>query len=211
MIKGCGDKTLVIGHLLHQMWFSIQEAIESIENSEPQGTPVYNKFFAGVDPIKIKDILTNVATGPNVFIHDQLHQPQISCANPDLPELASAWAYCQQTDPAIAAMWMPYTPWIYLCPFVFTEPKFPTEQNCVGVHTPFGYSSGQLLASTQFSNLLHELVHLYLGPESLRPEVYTLWDVINLTAEESAINPASYVFYIASRSLGFSLVFGVSQ
>jgi len=53
--------------------------------------------------------------------------------------------------------------------------------------------------------LLHELVDIYLvsrpGMRPLRSKVFGLSAVIDLPASKSVINPANYVFYVASTYL----------
>ena len=61
------------------------------------------------------------------------------------------------------------------------------------------FQGGQSLARTQLSVLFHELVHLYLNQSLIKPEVYLLSDIVNLSPADSVRNPANYVFYLASK------------
>lgn len=171
-----------------------------IDNSYPLETPVFSKFFNGVDPHKVKSVLTGIAAGSSLFLNDQLHRPKIGCSNPDLPEFATSWAYCWQPNPPVFAMRLNTTPWVFLCPRVFREPRLPTHDNCVGQPFRGAFSTGQGLGQNQFSHLFHELVHLYLDGPGLTPEIYGIWAAIDLPPSESVENPSNYAFYLASRS-----------
>lgn len=185
--------------LLHSIWAIIQEAIESIDDAYPLETHVYHQFFRGVDPNKVKAVLSTIAAGPNITIEPRTYQPEIACANPDLPELASAWAFCQQTNPRINAMWTINTPWVSLCPTMFIDPELPTADDCVGQPRHGAHSTGQSLVTSQFGHLFHELVHLYLDVPALEPEIYGLWYALELSASDSYSNPSNYAFFLASR------------
>ena len=186
-----------IAIILHHVRASISDAIQSIDNAYPLETNVYNKFFNGVDPHRIRAVLGRIAAGSSIGHY----HPVIACANPDLPEMASSWAFCERSDITFNAMWMRNSPWIYLCPAVFQEQQLPEHENCVGQPHRGAFSTGQGLAQTQFSHVFHELVHLYLGVPALAREMYGIWAVRDLPASESVINPANYVFYLASRSI----------
>ena len=186
---------MAVAVLLHHIRSNVQGAIESIDNAYPLETKIYSKFFNGVDPHRIRAVLTRIVAGSTI----SHYHPVIACANPNLPEMASSWAYCQRSDPTINAMWMRNTPWIYLCPAVFEEQQLPEHENCIGQPHRGALSTGQGLAQTQFSHVFHELVHLYLGVPALAWEMYGIWAVRDLPASESVINPANYVFYLASK------------
>ena len=47
--------------------------------------------------------------------------------------------------------------------------------------------------------LLHELVHIYLGPVSFSNEVYGVNEVIALEKGRKETNAANYVFFVGSR------------
>ena len=148
VIKGCAGQTVQVIFLLQQTIRGVRKAIEAIDNADPPGTTVYNKFFDGVDPNKIKGILSKMAAGPSVYLQGVLHKPLITCVRPDVAKLASTWAFCQQEEPAISAIFVSHTSWISLCPRVFTEPEAPSPEHCVGQPSQYGYSNGHLLAST---------------------------------------------------------------
>ena len=187
---------------MHQILVHIEGAVESIDSAGPLGTTVYNKFFNGVDPDRVKAVLSNITAGHDISIHSGPHQPVIACANPDMPHWAASWAACQQSKPKANAMWVANSPFIFLCPVFFTYPEVPTSVNCVGGRaTRTTFSTGQGLGANQFGILFHELVHLYLDSPPLEPEMMGLWESLDLPASESVINPTNYVFYLASMFL----------
>ncbi|KAL8828620.1 MAG: hypothetical protein Q9191_002479 [Dirinaria sp. TL-2023a] len=192
---------MAVAHLLHQIWGSIQEAIQSINNAYPLESAIYYKFFNGVDPRKVQRVRSEIAAGSDVSFDGRSYPPHIICANPRMPQLANSWALCQQSARAINAMWMRDTPWIYLCPRSFHEQEFPVHENCVDQPSHGAFSTGQGLAQTQFSHLFHELVHLYLGEPALKPEMYGIWAVRDLPASESSEAKMLFVKISLQRAL----------
>ena len=59
---------------------------------------------------------------------------------------------------------------------------------------------------TQYNILIHELVHLYLGQQTLKPELYRMNECIALQADGKLINPSNYEYYAQSKSAGISCV-----
>ena len=51
---------------------------------------------------------------------------------------------------------------------------------------------------TQYSILVHELVHLYLQEKALTPEVYDMNECISLPSDRTAVNPGNYEYYAQS-------------
>lgn len=92
--------------------------------------------------------------------------------------------------------------YVVLCPKILELKERPTANDCVGSRPDGMFSTGQGLARTQVTVLIHELVDVYLattpGFWPLNPQVYGLHSVLELPATLSVINAANYVFYVAS-------------
>ena len=193
VIAGCGDHTNAVIGTLYQLWDGLQLALKT-----PSTSTVYTKFFNDADPEKVNTIFAKIALGLNLPHHGKQGKPTIVCANPDMPEIAGHWELCQ--NPKVKASAAPGKHYVFLCPRVLSLKKVPDSEDCVGMLPDGLYSTGHGLAMTQLSILLHELVHIYLGAApQLEPEINGLHAVLDLPASESVINPANYVFYVASR------------
>lgn len=81
----------------------------------------------------------------------------------------------------------------------------PTRENCPRViHNRF-VGDGASLSDYKTYILIHEMVHFYLGAESLTPnsyppEKYQLNECVALDQTTSLRNPSNYQNYIASKS-----------
>ena len=200
-ILGCESQSANVQHLLQKLIEYIHEAVESIDGAGPVGTTIYRKFFGGVDPNIIRPVLERTATGPNLTLtyqnEQKSHHPTIVCANSFMPEIEKFWLHCR--DSRRQASWAIDTQFILICPRTFTLKMLPEPSDCFKRLPNGKFHGGQSLARTQLSVLFHELVHLYLNRSSLKPEVYHLSDIVNLSPADSVRNPANYVFYLASK------------
>jgi len=122
-----------------------------------------------------------------------------------MPKLAPHWAICQ--DRSVYATASPRFQYVFLCQKMFSLKGRPEATDCAGTLTHGLMPAGQRLARTQLTVFLHELVDIYLasmpGLRPLRPRVFGLNAVLDLPATQSVINPANYVFYVASTLLLF--------
>ena len=197
----CGQHSYQIAQLLQSIWLTIQEALESIDSAGPGGTPLYNTFFSGVDPTTVKAVLERVALGASVPSPDGPQNPTIVCDNPNIPSVLSSDAHAECANVHnLMALWVKQSNTIFLCPkYILTTRLEPAPTHCVG-YLPGGggYSTGIMLAETQWSVLFHELVHLYLDVPSLEQEARGIFAAIDLVPEQAASNPPNYVFFLAS-------------
>lgn len=200
-ILGCGSQSATVQHLLQKVNAYVHEAVESIDGAGPVATTIFRKFFEGVDPNIIRPILERTATGPNLTLTYQneqtSHHPTIVCANSFMPEIEKFWLHCQ--DSKRQASWAIDTHFIIICPRTFGLKILPEPSDCLKRLPNGKFHGGQSLARTQLSVLFHELVHLYLSQSLLKPEVYLLSDIVDLSPADSVRNPANYVFYLASK------------
>lgn len=167
----------------------------------PSNSTVYSKFFDGADPDIVRTVLTNIALGTNVAMTGLESQPIIICANPDVPVLYPGEAHCK--NPEVESL--KAGPYVILCPTLFNPSRktVPDSNDCVGPLPNGAYSTGQGLARTTMSVLLHELVHIYVpssnGGRGQPKEYYGIHAVLDLRGNSALNNPANWVFYIASK------------
>ncbi|KAL8704698.1 MAG: hypothetical protein Q9201_002160 [Fulgogasparrea decipioides] len=189
LTSGCGDKPDAVVQLVQQLRTGLQFACENHED-----TIVYQKFFKGVGSAVVNELLSQIIAGSPIPNNDRLVKPTIVCVKPNLPYL------CR--DPRVVATSHPGTQYVYLCPNLMNLKMSPDGSNCVATPHYDLVSTGQGLARTQLTVLLHELVNIYLasrpGFSPLEPEVNGLSAVLALPYTQSVINPANYVFYVAN-------------
>ena len=202
-ILGCGSQSATVQHLLQKINRYVYEAVESIDGAGPVGTAISRKFFGGVDPNILRPLLERTATGPNITLTYQNGQesyhPTIVCANSFMPEIEKFWLHCQESNSKRQASWAIGTQFVVICSRTFSLKMLPEPSDCFKRLRNGRFHGGQSLARTQLSVLFHELVHLYLNQSSLKPEVYRLSDIVDLSPADSVKNPANYVFYLASK------------
>ena len=93
-----------------------------------------------------------------------------------------------------------------MCPRFFTIAAAPRSKHCPKVTVENRFErTGNLLADFQAYNLIHEMIHFYLGQESLgwdtQPmEKYPLNDCVGFDKFYSWRNPMNYQYYVASMS-----------
>lgn len=198
----CAQHAPRIAQLLHSIWATIQEALEGIDSAGPRGTPLYNTFFAGVDPATVAGVLSRVATGASIHALHGAGNPTIVCDNPHVPNVvgSDAHAECAKVR-GLLALWVEQSNTVFLCEQYLRSGRLePVAKYCVGDRPGGGYSTGILLAETQWAVLFHELVHLYLDGPYLKNEARGIFAAVDLPPEQAVINPSSYVFFLASMS-----------
>lgn len=113
-----------------------------------------------------------------------------------------------ENDPLQAAFTVPGYKFVFLCPLYFTfpiSPIGPLGRNCLKVESnEFDDGNLERLVNVQKYALLHELVHFYLGRETLGGETvpreeYDPNECVNFVEKFSLRNPMNYQFFVASK------------
>ena len=160
-------------------------------------------------------ILSSIFVGLDIQIQSK-HKPfTIICAGPHIP-LAQYWRECQ--EPSVKATAIPGFQYVCLCQQLFSLQRHPDTTYCTGSLGTNGHiSTGQRLARTQLTILLHELVGIYLASTPdftpLNPKVFGLDAVLNLTAAQSVANDSDggTTFLVAALLAAFGArFFGVA-
>ena len=139
-----------------------------------------------------------------------LSSPHISCVTPSTIQIypwleLDPFYACTYLFPQMGAYYHKGSSYIFLCPYFWSRQPAPTRENCPRViHNRF-VGNRVLLSEYKTYILIHELVHFYLGADSLTlhslpPERYELNECVALDSTLSLRNPSNYQNYIASKS-----------
>ncbi|KAL9116872.1 MAG: hypothetical protein Q9187_006598, partial [Circinaria calcarea] len=191
LIYGCGASTEAIKAILGQVHQHLQKAIETIESAGPS-TETYNAFFRGVDPKIVTGVFRRIIAGGNIMVNGQPQHPSITCPHANHPMLREHWKLCEGMK---RFAYHDESQFVFLCPRTLRLPAYPNVRDCV--RRTNSKNRGISLLETQFTILLHELVHVYLNRPNLKPEVYGIFECLELPPEKSVANAGSYAFYIA--------------
>ena len=184
--------------LLDRIYSGIQQAHGDIDSTGPGGSPVYNTFLGGINPSKVRILFSEVATGSNVSISGMpAKPPTIMCVYAKYREvIPREYAHCTRPNSGTAAMWEDKTQFIFLCPYFWTFPVYPSVDSCPEVLLGGTRLSKSSIVETQMSVLFHELLHLYMGNRILEPEAYEINACTSLHPDEAAINVSNYGYYL---------------
>lgn len=132
--------------------------------------------------------------------------PNFACVTPYTTEYykfldIDAYTWCIQPD-AGQAFYVMGVRFIFLCPSFWAVPAAPSFPDCPSVQKNQWVGPGQYLSNYRSYLLIHEMVHFYLGDESLGthtdpPETYLLNDCVGLNSFISIRNPQNYQNYVA--------------
>ena len=229
-VTGCGDQQYQVEQQLQTLQVGLEKAI--IDSTMGiRSTRGFQAFFKSNASIRfVQNLLRSAQSGRSLPFNldprtsTQAH-PQIYCAS-ELSDLTGPLAHLRpwQTclaDSGTVSFQYAATPYIVLCPTFWLFPPEPTQgkQTC-GTITPNNlFANGNVakvarlempgpnqerLIGYQVYHLFHEIVHLYLGNDSLGEdtvpeEVYGWNECVALEASSSLRNPMNYQLYLASK------------
>ena len=115
-----------------------------------------------------------------------------------------AWIYCHMPGAGLA-FYVGGASYIFLCPRFWQYQIAPRKSNCPSVIYNQFFSrgtSGDPLSLYMTYMVIHEMVHFYLGSDSLGPgtyppEIYPINGCVGLDPLDSVHNPPNYQFYVA--------------
>ena len=198
-IYACGTRIDEVRALLEQTKAFLQEAVGSTQSTAVLGNNPYKAFFRDVDPNVVKRVLTNIIAGDKLSIQGNLYHPTIVCVNDVTPGLKQQWDRCQMGR--VRAMWSDRSQFVYLCPDFWELKLQPESSDCGAVVAGGTQLQGSSIEYTQYTLLIHELVHVYIGAPVPQPEVYGVNIAMRLGRTVSVVNPSNYAFYAGSQSL----------
>lgn len=195
-IYACGTHTDTIKALLEQTKSSLQEAIASTHSTAILGNNPYKAFFRDVDPSVVINILSKVIAGPSIPVLSKLYHPTIVCVNDVTPGLKEQWDLCRMDR--VKAMSSRKSQFVYLCPDFLELKAQPDSSDCGSVVAERTQIQNSHIEHTQYTILVHELVHMYLEAPNPELEVYGVNICMRLGRTVSVINPSNYAFYVGS-------------
>ena len=175
----------------------------------------YKAWFKGnASSAYVQEMLQNIYTAqPKIGLQPLPHLqtgPRFLCVAPQTishyPWMdIDPFDYCASHYPGLDSFYYPGSSYIVICPVFWSVEPWPSRSFCPTViHNRF-VGNGALLSGYKTYILIHEMVHFYLGMNSLAmdtapPEQYELNACVTLDKLNSIRNPANYQHYIASKS-----------
>ena len=200
VIKGCAGQTVQVILLLQQTIRGVRKPLKLLTTLIPPGTTVYNRFFDGVDPNKIKGILSKVAAGPRVYLQGVLHKPLITCTRPNVAELASTWVFCSRRN-QLSVQFLYPIPLGYPCaPESSQNKKHPAQStalvNLVNMAKPTDTYWRRLDSITCFTSWFISTlgIRLYIR-RSTHFGMFSIYQLRNLSSIRQAMCPILQLSY----------------
>jgi len=182
----------------------------------------YNAFFGDLSYAPyVREILTNSTNGASVSPIPGLKSssPVFVCVNDTAqvvgtfespirkePVKQDFYNVCKGTheEPGAVAYHLQWTPYIVICPRFFKRAPVPhiSTALCLKIkpHVNRFVGDGQTLAFYQICTILHELVHYYsYSTKQDSVDQYFVNSCLTLEPDLAILNPASYVYYAASK------------
>ena len=210
-IEGCDGYTGNLAQLLDQAVFSIAPALQdAVQGNE---SPMFKAMFkVGASNSSVIEMLRNIVWGqrvPNLQPDPQVPSaPRFACV---IPSSGDRYKYlnfdpykaCLEKD-AGSAFYFLGGSYIFLCPSFWTLRPAPVMPMCPAVLDNLWPYQVEMVACYMTYVLIHEMIHLYLGKNSLRtdtspPETYPANNCVGLSARSSLLNPQNFQIYVASK------------
>ena len=235
-VIGCGTRQQQVEEQIQRLQAGLEKAIIDSDKGI-QSAHGFQAFFKSNDSIPfVQNLLRDAQSGrllPFSLAPQLPYQssPQIYCAN-ELSDLTGPlahlhpWKICLADNGTVSFQYAD-TPYIVLCPSFWDFPSKPTsgEQGCATVSPGNLFDDGSMagvlrtempgpnqerLIGYQMYHLFHEVVHFYLGNDSLGEdtvpqEVYGWNECVALDVSSSLCNPMNYQLYLASKATCFSI------
>lgn len=164
----------------------------------------YSAIFK--DPVSIpyiKAVLQKMAAGSPMPVETKhwpgSRSPIFICVRPNDRDPAMAQFISKCPDPGTPAVLVPDSPWVVLCPSFFKMKVAPQSTDCPTMNLRGLMGSPNAIIANQYSALIRQLAHFYLGREDHQPEVTNLNEVFSISADVTTRNARSYEFYTASK------------
>ena len=216
LIYDCGANATTVEDELDLLWGYLQDAIADVK--APSTSAAFNAFFkANGDKSMVQKVMKNIADGAAVqmissFFGETTGTPAIFCYNRnesppapvDINNVVSVWRKLTVNvcdDRKRIASWWKSEAWFALCEKYWAKPVEPPVGACFEPdpgQTAFS-RNGADIRETRVYTLLHESAHYYIQAATQSNnliDVYTVDDVIDLTADEARMNAMNYVYYV---------------
>jgi len=192
-----------VQELLAQMTPMLEGAIQDVSTgiSSEFGYSAIFKDPASVPYIKA--VLQKMVDGSPMPVETKhgpgSRSPILICVRPNDRDPTMAQFTSKCTDPGTPAVLVPDTPWVVLCPSFFRMKGAPQRADCPTTNLRDLMGSPNAIIGNQYSALVRQLAHFYLGRDDHQPEVTDLNNIFSLPADVTTRNARSYEFYTASK------------
>ena len=210
VVRNCGENFPKVDIALQRLSNSLRPVLRDIALSPP--SPAFKTLFKDVKSVPyIKAILRNITSGAALPLEDDrpAESPEIICISkrgeleyhiPGSKQFTDHYDHCLKGSTASIVAGTPY---ILLCPSVFSLPLGPTNAPCPYVNRWRNrYSDpgeAKRLVDAQIYEFIHVLARFYIyGTIRSRMDHYSLNECLWLKGEDARGNARSYEFYVAS-------------
>lgn len=222
-IVNCKSNAISIARLLKGLESFIRPVLADL--GSPTASDAYMTFFKNIRYRSyVREVFSNITGGASVNPEPETpgaetHAPIFFCVDGrdqftwevDDNNTVDAYTRCRSyTDvPAMALLNTPYT---IICPAFHSQPAIPAQSsascyNVVSNQNRFE-QDGKSLIRYQTWHIIHELVHYYVwSTKEENFDVYPINTCLNLRDQIAVLNPNSYTYYAASKSLTQLLFF----
>ena len=204
-IKGCGSQAPAVKDLLNRTYYLLRQAMDLLPGpvGNGGGFDVYDAFFNGVDPATVKALYRRMTAGTSITIEGKSYHPTIVCVADDKSSslMRATWDNCaaKQGGGQNIGMTALGTPYMFFCPIWTGLAPIPLPYMCGTVGRLNTLTTPVNLSTTKYTNLVHLLAILYLGPDVLKPSVLLPNDCIALPPDKSVKNAQNYAFYVGCK------------
>lgn len=209
IISGCGkevpgSKATLLRSLLNEIRDDLPIILVEANTgtSSPYG---FKSLFSSNDAITaVTSTFLKLSDLERVSINGELKTITFVCLGQDNQQTISTYNQLIREQPRGAALNEFGTEIIYILPFFFKELlRNPEPYRCPIFRGRVPAINGDdILASSQYGTLIHELVDKYLHQDQLNDrEVYDLRDCIRLSPKRQLRNGANYDMFASGRSI----------
>ena len=182
----------------------MQSHLEAVVTDLDRGTasPAFRAFFKTNNNLEpVRKVFTDIINGSKIVTGQNGRfkpPPTLVCADTDEPSLDHLMDACNSYTRPGAYIVNPQK-LVALCRIFWTEPPAARKTACPQIANGKALTEPTSLVETQYSILVHELVHIYNMFDDSWQEVYGFDDVVGLDAIRSVENAQNYAIYAAGQ------------
>lgn len=222
-IVNCKSSAINIARLVKGLESFIRPVIADL--GAPTASDAYMTFFKDIRYRSyVREVFSNITKGASVnpepgMPGTETHAPIFFCVDGrdqftweiDDNNTVDAYTRCRSYTevPAMALLNTPYT---IICPAFHSQPAIPAQStvscyNVVPNQNRFE-QDGKNLIRYQIWHIIHELIHYYVwSTKEMNFDIYPINACLKMKSRFTVLNPNSYTYYAASKSLTQLLTF----
>ena len=184
----------------------MQSHLQAVLSDLDRGTasPAFRAFFKTNNNLEpVRKVFTDIINGSEFLTvgsrgYGQFQaRPTLLCADTDDPSvdlLDECYGYVRPIAYIVNPQKM-----VAICPLFWTVPPVPRKTACPQIENGKVLTEPTTLVTTQYTILVHELVHIYNRFDDSWEEVFGFDDVVGLDAIRSVENAQNYAAYAAGQ------------